>query len=510
MKKLRPKFRFLTWITFSFLGALLLYFTFQVVEHYQAVRQWGQPWITLYFLAVTVGALLFFGTLAVVIGRLILQSRFKAWLKRQRNMTPSQLSPADQKKEIDANLSEVKSLQTKTNDSNLMVELAPIVTEFVEKQRIGTLEIAAFGTISSGKSSLLNAIAGQDVFASDVRGGTTVGRNEIPWSGTDKVTLVDTPGLSEIDGESRQQVAASAAKNADLVLLVVDGPLRQSEFQLVQLLYQMEKKMLVCLNKTDLYNDEERHQLLEQIEEQVTGLVATDDVVAVRSNPRNIIRQRILSDGSELEESVELSADIQPLARRMLRIIEGEGQPLLLANLLLRSRGLVEEARRRVRESLDRQAWRIVDRHMWSAAGAAAISPFPVVDLMVGCAVSTKMVLDVAGVYRQKMDQESAAKMLAELGKHLVGLFGGVTATAAVGSLLKGVPGAGWVAGGILQGVAQALVIRWIGSVFIEYFGEAMNEPEGGLAGLAQRKWDQITSVSQLRQLVNLAKTKWG
>ena len=49
-------------------------------------------------------------------------------------------------------------------------------------------------------------------------------------------------------------------------------------------------------------------------------------------------------------------------------------------------------------------------------------------------------------------------------------------------SLLKTVPGVGTIAGGFLQGLVQALVTRWIGGVFIEYFSDEMRQPEGGLA----------------------------
>ncbi len=113
-------------------------------------------------------------------------------------------------------------------------ELEPLIRELEEKRGEQTLEIVAFGTVSSGKSSLLNALAGRDVFVTDARGGTTLRRNEIPWPGIDRVLLVDTPGLGEVDGEEHAEVSAEAAQDADLVLLVVDGPLRDSEFQLLR------------------------------------------------------------------------------------------------------------------------------------------------------------------------------------------------------------------------------------------------------------------------------------
>jgi hypothetical protein len=37
-----------------------------------------------------------------------------------------------------------------------------------------------------------------------------------------------------------------------------------------------------------------------------------------------------------------------------------------------------------------------------------------------------------------------------------------------------------------------------------------MNTPEGGLAGLARRQWDVVTSVDELRKLVQSARSKLG
>ena len=74
--------------------------------------------------------------------------------------------------------------------------------------------------------ALLNALAGQDVFRTDARGGTTTVRNEIPWPGIDRVMLVDTPGLGEVDGAEHAEVSAEAARDADLVLLVVEARFR--------------------------------------------------------------------------------------------------------------------------------------------------------------------------------------------------------------------------------------------------------------------------------------------
>jgi predicted GTPase len=145
--------------------------------------------------------------------------------------------------ELADNITSSQSLvEDETVSPALREQLRRQLHELQEKQSEERLEIVAFGTISSGKSTLLNALAGREAFTADVVGGTTTARCEIPWPGADRVLLVDTPGLAEIRGEERASLAAAAAQHADLVLLVVDGPLKAYEVELADKLLDMEKR----------------------------------------------------------------------------------------------------------------------------------------------------------------------------------------------------------------------------------------------------------------------------
>ncbi len=504
---------FLLLVVAAFVGLMILVVPPWLVEQYDRFADKGSAWATAYLVSVGIGGMLFLGSTFWIFFRLWLATRRKKKRKVRRAKNPSELTSEQKRHEVDENLAAVEDLRADQSvDDQLRRELEPMSERIVEKRESQTLEIVAFGTISSGKSSLMNLLAGRDVFRTDAKGGTTVERNEIPWSGQDKVTLVDTPGLGEIDGETRANVSADSAKDADLVLVVVDGPLRESEFQLLERLGDMEKRILVCLNKEDWYDADERDSLVGQITDQVKAFVRADDVISVRSKPTKRTRVRVLADGTESDEEVEVSVDIAPLADRMMSVVKQDGQDLLLANLLLQSRGMVEEARQRVQDALDVRAWALVDKYMWGAGGAAAISPFPLVDIAAGCAISTKMVVDLAKVYRQDVDLDMAVTLLGQLGKNLLAILGVSIATPAiasvVASMLKAVPGAGTVAGGVLQGIVQALVTRWIGAVFVQYFKNEMQEPEGGLAALARREWERLTSVNELRKLVQSARQK--
>ncbi len=151
---------------------------------------------------------------------------------------------------------------------------------------------------------------------------------------------------------------------------------------------------------------------------------------------------------------------------------------------------------------------------MWQAGAAAALSPLPVIDLAAGLGITSHMVLSLARVYRQKIDLDTVTRLLGELGKQLLSVAGAnVAAPAAasgIASLLKTVPGIGTITGGVLQGLVQVLVTRWIGKVFIEYFRNEMRTPPAGWASLARAKWDEVTRPEELARLVKTGIARLG
>jgi hypothetical protein len=446
---------------------------------------------------------------------LVANTRRKQARRAGSARSPEEMSHAQREAEI---LTNVKDIRALVDDPSLPPEVrAPLregLNELTAKQAGQKLEIVACGTISSGKSSLLNALAGREIFRADVQGGTTLQRNAVLWPGQDQVVLVDAPGLAEVGGQDREAAARLAARDADLVLFVLDGPIRDFEYRLLEQLGGLQKRILVCLNKEDWFRPGDRELLREQVAATVSSLVPAQQVTFVRSRPAGRLRVRVLPDGSEVEEHVEEPPDLGTLPQQLLSIVDHDGRDLLLANLLLRSRGLATAARAEAQGALDRQAQKIVDRTMWQAGAAAALSPLPLVDLAASLALSTKMVVELGRIYQQPMDLDAASRLIGQLGKHLLSVLGTSLAAPALGTaiatMLKAVPGVGTLAGGVLQGLVQALVTRWIGQVFIVYFRNEMQEPPQGWAGLAREQWAALTRPAELAQFVRAGLKRLG
>jgi GTPase len=110
------------------------------------------------------------------------------------------------KDSLEATLSSLKL--TPDEEAVLAGELSQL-RELGKKLDETTIEIAAFGMVSRGKSSVLNALMGQDVFQVGATHGTTVNRAAQRWQHDSpdrpglegaKLVVVDTPGIDEVGG----------------------------------------------------------------------------------------------------------------------------------------------------------------------------------------------------------------------------------------------------------------------------------------------------------------------
>lgn len=120
------------------------------------------------------------------------------------------------------------------------------------------LHIAFFGRRNAGKSSVVNAVTGQNLsIVSDVKGTTTDPVSKaMELLPIGPVLIIDTPGIDDdgLVGELRVKKAKQILNKADVAVLVVDGSAGKTEFdeELIGIFQDKNIPYIVAYNKSDL------------------------------------------------------------------------------------------------------------------------------------------------------------------------------------------------------------------------------------------------------------------
>ena len=313
---------------------------------------------------------------------------------------------------------------TPEEEESLADELRQL-RELSQKLDANTVEIAAFGMVSRGKSSVLNALIGRDVFKVGVTHGTTVSRSAQPWEQVSaerpglegaKLVLVDTPGIDEVGGEVRETLARDVARHADLILFVVSSDMQRREIEALARLRAAQKPIILVFNQIDRYPEADRDQIHATIQdERVRDLIRPEDIVmtAARPDPFKVkIRQ---PDGTTTVEWERPAAVIEPLKKRILDVLEREGKALVALNTLLLAGDLHEEIvahKVRIREDA---ATRLIWNFALAKGAAVALNPIPIADMAGGLAVDVGMIVALSRVYGIPLTRNSAARLVRDM-----------------------------------------------------------------------------------------------
>lgn len=117
--------------------------------------------------------------------------------------------------------------------------------------------IGIFGRRNNGKSSLINAITGQEIAIVDATAGTTTDpvKKSIEIFGIGPVVLIDTAGIDDEGtvGQKRIQKTLEALKTIDFAILVTTNhECGQPERMLMDKFHEYEIPFIIANNKSDL------------------------------------------------------------------------------------------------------------------------------------------------------------------------------------------------------------------------------------------------------------------
>jgi len=376
----------------------------------------------------------------------------------------------------------------------------------LDKLENTVVHIAVFGLVGRGKSSLLNALLGAEVFATGPTHGVTQVVEGARWTvsrerwdrgthhdlaegdhgdipgesqddtpdvlrvslesvGQSRIELIDTPGLDEVAGEERAALAQRIAAQVDLILFVIAGDLTRVEYEALHTLRQASKPILLVLNKVDQYPETDRQQIYDTLRDQrLKELIAPEEIVLAAASPL-AVQAVAQADGTVAYKTVRGTPQVDALKLKILDILHREGKALVALNTLLYADAVSAEIVERKRQICDR----IADDTIWNGvmitAVAVALNPITMADLLSGAIIDVSLILTLSRIYGLPMTQAAAVQLIKQIA---IGL-GGITLSELVVTVglssLKGLLGVSAIATGGLSlapyipvAIAQAAV----------------------------------------------------
>ncbi|HFE39574.1 MAG TPA: DUF697 domain-containing protein [Gammaproteobacteria bacterium] len=345
----------------------------------------------------------------------------------------------------------------------------------LEKVEQGHIHIAAVGRVSVGKSSLLNALLGKKQFSVSPLHGETKCINMSDWDQANSggVFLIDTPGLNEVDGESREQMTHDLVARCDLILFVIDSDLTHSEKEALMAISQQNRPILLVINKSDRFTPKEQNLLLNSIKTLTKGIIDRDNILLTCAKSREQTVLMVDKDGNEVETTRELPPDIEKLKLRLWEILEEEGKTLAALNAGLFAGTFSEQLSRHILDIRQDLATRLIRTYSISKGISVAINPVPIADLFAAAIIDITMVFHLSRIYGLPLSKYEAGSLVKVISAQMLALIGTVWAVNLVSSSLK--LGTGGMSTAITAGGQGAIAYYSsyvVGQVAKHYFAE--------------------------------------
>jgi hypothetical protein len=313
----------------------------------------------------------------------------------------------------------------------------------LDKLDRSVVHIAVFGMVGRGKSSLLNALLGQDLFEVGPIHGVTqviqsadwslrreavagsdrdIIRVALPGTGDSRIELIDTPGIDEVDGEKREALARQVAKQADLILFLVAGDMTKVEYEALSELREASKPILLVFNKIDQYPDADRTAIYQKIrDERVKELLSPEEIVMAAASP--LIAKAVRHpDGKMTAQLSRGIPEVGELKLKILEILHREGKSLVALNTMLYADDVNEQLVQRKMEIRDRSANQIIWNAVMTKAVAIALNPITVIDVLGSAAIDVALILTLSKLYGISMTQKSAINLLQKIALTMGGI----------------------------------------------------------------------------------------
>ncbi|MBW4551074.1 MAG: GTP-binding protein [Aphanocapsa sp. GSE-SYN-MK-11-07L] len=278
----------------------------------------------------------------------------------------------------------------------------------------GLVQIVGFGLVSRGKSAVLNALCGEKVFPTGALHGVTQWPRSYRWLGSPdlEVELIDTPGLEEVDGQLRAEMAKAITQEADLILFIMAGEPTPVDIAILLEIYKLEKPVIVVVNKIDLFPDLTPIAIYQQLDRPlIKQRLQPEDIVLTAAAPAPVQVRLEWPNGRTSYRWETPPPEIESLQQKLQQMIAQDGELLLATRVLVQAQAIEQAIAIQISQISAEPAQALIWNFLRLKSVAVAISPFGAADLWVGLIIDLLLVRALSKLYGLPITRHQASKL---------------------------------------------------------------------------------------------------
>ncbi|MCP3849930.1 MAG: DUF697 domain-containing protein [Gammaproteobacteria bacterium] len=377
------------------------------------------------------------------------------------------------------------------------------IEQMLEKVEHEHIHISVLGRVSVGKSSLLNALIGQERFSTSPLHGETKTNTYANWHEYEEggVYFIDTPGINEVEGELRAKMAHEVASRSDIILFVLDSDITDTEYQALKQVVSESRPVVLVLNKVDRYTKKEQATLLDNLTQRVEGLVYPENIILATSRTTEKHYLMVDEEGNETEVSKEFPPDVAELKTCLWSVVKGEGKTLAAINASLFAGDLSDQVSERIMAVRKDVAEKLIHTYCISKGVAVAINPVPVADLMAAAIIDVTLVVHLSKVYGFPLTKTEAGELIKTIAGQMILLLGTIWGIHLASSALKlGTGGLSTAITASAQGAVAYYSTLVVGKAAQQYLRQGKSWGAGGAKDAVRSILDTLDRDSILKQ----------
>ncbi len=337
------------------------------------------------------------------------------------------------------------------------------LVELEKRKAAGSIHIALFGDVSTGKSSIIKAVLPDAEIETHIKGGSTQEVTEYVWSSPsgDQLILTDLPGRNEATGKL-DAIVQDEAVRSQVVIYVTDSDLTRTQLEDIQILKSFGKPMLIAINKSDRLDDLTKQQIHQRINERLQ----TEIKIAFTESGGMEEIVRIYADGKEEVVLRPRKADVTELTQLLQDEIDAQAdilETLRDASVFVLVKQKLDTAKIEFQRE---KGLAIVKSSTRKAVLGAMASISPGTDLVIQGVLGTMMVKQLCQLYNvpaRQLDIDNFINFSQGHMKKSIPLL-----MAVAGNGLKAFPGIGTVTGGLVHAVAYGIIFDALGRAIVK------------------------------------------